>query len=184
MQAFAQMVTYLYLVHIWNRYMIMQQFRFHNNFGTVPWIRRRSTVYWESSAKKKFANFTNLKAFVNVFLHFLILAGIFIYEITWIMKAFSWTMVKKVIRETFLQRMIPDIRYLRQIQVVERTQANKKVRKWSKGYQFIIEGEGHIEAFTPLYLWVDHESLCPHAYIYHLVSYQNTLCTDTKDLKF
>ena len=61
-------------------------------------------------------------------------------------------MVKKVIRETFLQRMIPDIRYLRQIQVVERTQANKKVRKWSKGYQFIIEGEGHIEAFTPLYL--------------------------------
>ena len=27
----------------------------------------------------------------------------------------------------------------------------KKVRKWSRGYQFIIGGGGHIEAFTPLY---------------------------------
>ena len=27
----------------------------------------------------------------------------------------------------------------------------KKVRKWSRGYQFIVGGGGHIEAFTPLY---------------------------------
>jgi len=25
------------------------------------------------------------------------------------------------------------------------------VRKWSRGYQFIIGGGGHIEAFVPLY---------------------------------
>ena len=31
--------------------------------------------------KKKFANFASPEAFANVFLHFLILAGIFIYEI-------------------------------------------------------------------------------------------------------
>ena len=31
------------------------------------------------SQKKKLANFVNLEAFVNVFLHFLISAGIFIY---------------------------------------------------------------------------------------------------------
>ena len=31
------------------------------------------------------------------------------------------------------------------------TGENKKVRKWSRGYQFIIGGGGHIEAFTPLY---------------------------------
>ena len=31
--------------------------------------------------KKKFANFTNLEVFVNVFLHFLISAEIFIYDI-------------------------------------------------------------------------------------------------------
>ena len=29
--------------------------------------------------------------------------------------------------------------------------APKKVRKWSRGYQFIVGGGGHIEAFTPLY---------------------------------
>ena len=27
----------------------------------------------------------------------------------------------------------------------------KRVRKWSRNYQFIIGGGGHIEAFTPLY---------------------------------
>ena len=59
--------------------------------------------------KKKFVNFANLGAFANVFLHFLISARIFIYEIAWIAKVFSRTMVKKVICETFLLRMIPDI---------------------------------------------------------------------------
>jgi len=29
--------------------------------------------------------------------------------------------------------------------------APKKVRKWSRGYQFIVGGGGNIEAFTPLY---------------------------------
>jgi len=27
-----------------------------------------------------------------------------------------------------------------------------KIRKWSRGYQFIISGGGHIEAFVPLYV--------------------------------
>ena len=27
----------------------------------------------------------------------------------------------------------------------------KKVRKWSRGYQLIVGGGGHIEAFTPIY---------------------------------
>lgn len=27
----------------------------------------------------------------------------------------------------------------------------KRLRKWSRGYQFIISGGGHIETFTPLY---------------------------------
>ena len=27
-----------------------------------------------------------------------------------------------------------------------------KVRKWSRGYQFIVSGGGHIEAFVPLYV--------------------------------
>lgn len=31
------------------------------------------------------------------------------------------------------------------------TGEHSKVRKWSRGYQFIIGGGGHIEAFTPLY---------------------------------
>lgn len=31
------------------------------------------------------------------------------------------------------------------------TGESQKVRKWSRGYQFIIGGGGHIEAFTPLY---------------------------------
>ena len=62
--------------------------------------------------KKKFANFVNLEAFVNVFLHFFISAGIFIYEIGWITKVFSQTMVKMVIRKTFLPRMISDIQYI------------------------------------------------------------------------
>lgn len=31
------------------------------------------------------------------------------------------------------------------------TGEHNKVRKWSRGYQFIIGGGGHIEAFTPLY---------------------------------
>ena len=31
------------------------------------------------------------------------------------------------------------------------TGETKKVRKWSRGYQFIVGGGGHIEAFTPLY---------------------------------
>ena len=62
--------------------------------------------------KKKFTNFVNLEAFANVFLHFLILARIFIYEIAWIAKVFLQTMVKKVIRETFLPRMIPNVWYI------------------------------------------------------------------------
>ena len=57
-------------------------------------------------------NFANLEVFANVFLHFLILAGIYIYDIARITKVFSRNMVKKVIRETFLPQMIPDIRYL------------------------------------------------------------------------
>ena len=31
------------------------------------------------------------------------------------------------------------------------TGEQKKARKWSRGYQFIIGGGGHIESFTPLY---------------------------------
>lgn len=31
------------------------------------------------------------------------------------------------------------------------TGEHSKVRKWSRGYQFIIGGGGYIEAFTPLY---------------------------------
>lgn len=31
------------------------------------------------------------------------------------------------------------------------TGEQRKVRKWSRGYQFIIGGGGHIESFTPLY---------------------------------
>ena len=31
------------------------------------------------------------------------------------------------------------------------TDKQLKLRKWSKGYQFIIGGGGHIEAFAPLY---------------------------------
>ena len=31
------------------------------------------------------------------------------------------------------------------------TGETQKVRKWSRGYQFVIGGGGHIEAFTPLY---------------------------------
>ena len=30
----------------------------------------------------------------------------------------------------------------------------KKIRKWPRGYQFIVGGGGHIEAFTPLYEYV------------------------------
>ena len=26
-----------------------------------------------------------------------------------------------------------------------------RVRKWSRGYQFVVGGGGHIEAFAPLY---------------------------------
>ena len=39
--------------------------------------------------KKKFANFMNLEAFINYFCTF-ILVRIFIYEIAWIVKVFSW----------------------------------------------------------------------------------------------
>ena len=61
--------------------------------------------------KKKFANFANLEAFVNVFLHFLSRPEfLYNYEIAWIAKVFSRIMAKKVIRETFLPRMIPVIR--------------------------------------------------------------------------
>ena len=31
------------------------------------------------------------------------------------------------------------------------TGKQSKLRKWSKGYQFIIGGGGHIEAFAPIY---------------------------------
>lgn len=31
------------------------------------------------------------------------------------------------------------------------TGEHKKVRTWSRGYQFVIGGGGHIESFTPLY---------------------------------
>lgn len=30
------------------------------------------------------------------------------------------------------------------------TGEQKKVRKWSRGYQFIVGGDGHIEAFTSM----------------------------------
>ena len=31
------------------------------------------------------------------------------------------------------------------------TGSSKKLRQWSRGYQFVISGGGHIEIFTPLY---------------------------------
>lgn len=32
------------------------------------------------------------------------------------------------------------------------TGEQRKVRNWSRGFQFLISGGGHIEAFTPLYV--------------------------------
>ena len=31
------------------------------------------------------------------------------------------------------------------------TGGHKKIRNWSRGYQFIVSGGGHIEMFAPLY---------------------------------
>ena len=30
----------------------------------------------------------------------------------------------------------------------------KKLRKWSRGHQFVIRGGGHIDAFQPLYRYI------------------------------
>ena len=41
-----------------------------------------------------------------------------------------------------------------------------KLRKWSRGHQFIVRGGGHIDSFQPLFQLVNHNnysspSLCP-----------------------
>ena len=69
-------------------------------------------IYRESSVGEKFREFHESGSIRKCFLVLSILAGIFIYEIAWIAKVFSRTTAKKAIRETFLPRMIPVIRYL------------------------------------------------------------------------
>ena len=62
--------------------------------------------------KKSFTNLANLKAFANVFLHFLSRPEFLYNEITWIAKVFLQTTAKKAIFKTYLPWMIPVIRYL------------------------------------------------------------------------
>ena len=69
--------------------------------------------------KKSFANFANLEAFGNVFLHFLSWLEFLYNEITWIAKVFSRTTAKKAIRKTFLPRMIPVTWYYGHVAILQ-----------------------------------------------------------------
>ena len=41
----------------------------------------------------------------------------------------------------------------------------KKLRKWSRGHQFIVHGGGHIDSWQPLYRYVQNKVVCALPYL-------------------
>ena len=40
------------------------------------------------------------------------------------------------------------------------TGTTKKIRRWSRGHQFIIRGGGHIDTWQPLYKYISYTVMC------------------------
>ena len=60
------------------------------------------------------------------------------------------------------------------------TGQGKKLRKWSRGHQFIVRGGGHIDSWQPLYRYVQNKILCTVPYLTLTSTHSSAhACTET-----